>query len=278
MLIDEEDSILYIVVSKYYLFFISHFIICKYLTEDSDSEDTGAVEISYDNSGSLWRSDGSDYVYEIDVKSSSKSTEFEKKFLWCLSMCELETIVTGKVGMITTNTTLKNLYDKAHQETKTGKSTSVGFVAQPMDFSLLTQQNINTPMSAMRSDDLLRLNNDLLTMEELAANHILADIYFRHSTTKYRQKLELSLIVNSVGCLFSTIWSSRNNIRLAWDKPSLTVITSTPSNIPIRPDIIFITKLSSGREIEISNGEIKQPNVSKPIVNATRVRVLEKAK
>ncbi|KAI9482943.1 MAG: hypothetical protein EXX96DRAFT_536316 [Benjaminiella poitrasii] len=62
------------------------------------------------------------------------------------------------------------------------------------------------------------------------------------------------------------------------NKSSLTVITGTPSSISIRPDIIFSTKLSYGKEIEIGNGEIRQPNVSKSSVNATRARVLEKAK
>lgn len=42
--------------------------------------------------------------------------------------------------------------------------------------------------------------------------------------------------------------------------------------------MIFSTKLAYGTEIEIANGEIKKPGVSKCEVDKARVRVLETAK
>lgn len=42
--------------------------------------------------------------------------------------------------------------------------------------------------------------------------------------------------------------------------------------------MIFSAKLSNDQEYEIRNGEVKAPCVTKSIVNAIRVRVLETAK
>lgn len=62
------------------------------------------------------------------------------------------------------------------------------------------------------------------------------------------------------------------------DKTSLTASTNSPSSVAFRPDTIFSTKLVSGQEYEVGNGEVKAPSVPKKVVDATRVRVLETAK
>ncbi|KAG1144517.1 hypothetical protein G6F37_006159 [Rhizopus arrhizus] len=271
------------------------------LTNKSITEDSEVVEVVYDRS-SLWLSDGSDYVPETNTEPSLPSIKFIKKFIWCLSMCEIGIIVTDKVEINTTNSTIKMVYDKAHNDIKTGNTKnidldtrlklsglfnsidyepqpiSVGFVAEQVIFSPLTTQNINTLTSAMRNNELLRLDYNSLTMEELAVNHILTDIYFKHSAAKYREDTELSLLIDSLSCLFSTLWSSHSDVRLMWDKTSLTASANSPSSISLRPDMTFSTKLSNGQEYEIGNGEVKSPSVTKFIVNATRVRVLETAK
>jgi hypothetical protein len=214
-------------------------------------------------------------------------------------MCEIGIIVADKLEINTTNSTIKTVYDKTHNDIKTGntKNTdldirlklpglfssidyepqpiSVGFVAEQVIFSPLVTQNINTLTSAMRNNGLLRLDYNFLTMEELAINHILTDIYFKHSAAKYRENTELSLPIVSFGCLFSTLWSSHRIVR---DKTSLKASANSPSSISLRPDMIFSAKLSNGQEYEIGNGEVKAPSVTKFIVNATRVRVLETAK
>lgn len=67
-------------------------------------------------------------------------------------------------------------------------------------------------------------------------------------------------------------------IKFVKDKTSLLVSVHTPSSTSIRPDMVFTAKLSNDDIYEIGNGEVKAPYVSKSIVNATRVRVLETAK
>ncbi|ORE16537.1 hypothetical protein BCV71DRAFT_183239 [Rhizopus microsporus] len=67
-------------------------------------------------------------------------------------------------------------------------------------------------------------------------------------------------------------------IKIVRDKTSLTASANSPSSISLLPDMIFSAKLSNGQEYEIGNGEVKAPSVTKSIVNATRVRVLETAK
>jgi hypothetical protein len=62
------------------------------------------------------------------------------------------------------------------------------------------------------------------------------------------------------------------------DNTSFTTSSKFPDNVSIRPDMIFSTKLACGTEIEIANGEIKKPGVSKCEVDKARVRVLETAK
>ncbi|RCH99167.1 hypothetical protein CU098_009740 [Rhizopus stolonifer] len=128
----------------------------------------------------------------------------------------------------------------------------------------------------MSNNELLRLDYNFTNREELAINHILTDIYFKHSAEKHREDTELSLLIDSISCLFSTIWSSHS--AFVKDKTSLLVSVHTPSSTSIRPDMVFTAKLSNGDIYEIGNGEVKAPYVSKSIVNATRVRVLETAK
>lgn len=62
------------------------------------------------------------------------------------------------------------------------------------------------------------------------------------------------------------------------DNTSLATFSKSPDNVSIRPDMIFSTKLACGTELEIANGEIKRPGVSKCEVDKARVRVLETAK
>ncbi|KAG1046439.1 hypothetical protein G6F43_011077 [Rhizopus delemar] len=88
----------------------------------------------------------------------------------------------------------------------------------------------------------------------------------------------LSLLIDSISCQFSSLWSSHSKVRLLWDKTSLTASINSPSSVAFRPDMIFTTKLANGQEYEIGNGEVKAPSVKKNIVDATRVRVLETAK
>ncbi|KAI7892565.1 uncharacterized protein EV154DRAFT_418383 [Mucor mucedo] len=204
--------------------------------------------------------------------------------------------------MNTSNYTIKAIYDEAHSKIKTGniKNTnldirltlsglfnsndyepqpiSVGYVAEQAIFSPLTLRNIDILAYAMQSRELLRLDNNYTTMEELSINHIITDVYLKHSTSKYREDSELSLLIDSISCLFSSLWSSHSTVRLTWDKTSLTASAKSPSSVSFRPDIIFSTKLSNGQEYEIGNGEVKAPTVTKCIVDATRVRVLETAK
>lgn len=91
---------------------------------------------------------------------------------------------------------------------------SIGSVAQQAIFSPLTTQNINTLTSAMQSNEFLRPDYNFLTMKELAINHILTDIYLKHSAFKYREDSELLLLIGSISCLFSALWSSYSKARL----------------------------------------------------------------
>ncbi|KAG1491129.1 hypothetical protein G6F47_010045 [Rhizopus delemar] len=70
----------------------------------------------------------------------------------------------------------------------------------------------------------------------------------------------------------------KENARLVWDNMSLTTSSKSPDNVSIRPDMIFSTKLACGTELEIANGEIKRPRVSKCEVVKARLKVLETAK
>lgn len=139
--------------------------------------------------------------------------------MWCLSMCGIGVIVTDKVEMNTTNAEIKAIYDKLHDSIKTDniKNTdldtrlklsglfncidyetqpiSLGFVAEQATFSVLTQRNIITLSSAMLNNELLRLDYNFATIEELAINHILTDIYFKHSAENHREDTELSLLI-----------------------------------------------------------------------------------
>ncbi|KAG0793893.1 hypothetical protein G6F62_000925 [Rhizopus arrhizus] len=229
-------------------------------TEDSDlveelpnhtsvrsiTEDNEAVEVIY-NESSLWLSGGSSYIPETNTEPSLPNIRLR----------------------------LSGLFSSVDYEPQ---PISVGYVAEQAIFSPLTTQNINILTSAMQSNELLRLDHNYTTMEELAINHILTDVYLKHSTSKYREDSELSLLIDSISCLFSSLWSSHSTVRLTWDKTSLTASANSPSSISFRPDIIFSTKLSNGQEYEIGNGEVKAPSVKKCIVDATRVRVLETAK
>ncbi|KAG1150367.1 hypothetical protein G6F37_011215 [Rhizopus arrhizus] len=177
--------------------------------------------------------------------------KFTKKFFWYLSLCEMGIITTDKRDKngqyqntnLDIRLRLSGLFSSVDYEPQ---PISVGYVAEQAIFSPLTTQNINILTSAMQSNELLRLDHNYTTMEELAINHILTDVYLKHSTSK--------------------------------DKTSLTASANSPSSISFRPDIIFSTKLSNGQEYEIGNGEVKAPSVKKCIVDATRVRVLETAK
>ncbi|KAG1300076.1 hypothetical protein G6F66_000281 [Rhizopus arrhizus] len=229
-------------------------------TEDSDlveelpnhtsvrsiTEDNEAVEVIY-NESSLWLSGGSSYIPETNTEPSLPNIRLR----------------------------LSGLFSSVDYEPQ---PISVGYVAEQAIFSPLTTQNINILTSAMQSNELLRLDHNYTTMEELAINHILTDVYLKHSTSKYREDSELSLLIDSISCLFSSLWSSHSTVRLTWDKTSLTASANSPSSISFRPDIIFSTKLSNGQEYEIGSGEVKAPSVKKCIVDATRVRVLETAK
>ncbi|KAG1463835.1 hypothetical protein G6F56_005203 [Rhizopus delemar] len=185
-------------------------------TEDSDlveelpnhtsvrsiTEDNEAVEVIYDES-SLWLSGGSSYIPETNTEPSLPSMKFTKKFFWYLSLCEMCIITTDKVEVNTTNYTIKTIYDEAHSEIKTGniKNTnldirlrlsglfssvdyepqpiSVRYIAEQAIFSPLTTQNIKILTSAIQSNELLRLDHNYTTMEELAINHILTDVYLK---------------------------------------------------------------------------------------------------
>ncbi|KAG1467211.1 hypothetical protein G6F56_004533 [Rhizopus delemar] len=129
------------------------------LTNNSFTEDDEDVKIIYAVS-SLWLSDGSDYKPGTTT-ASLPSIKYTTKYVWCLSMCEIEIIVTDKVKMNTTNVAIKDLYDQAHNSitTRTIKYTdldtrlklsglfnctdyeprpiSIGFVAEQATFSVL---------------------------------------------------------------------------------------------------------------------------------------------
>lgn len=168
----------------------------------SITEDNEAVEVIYDES-SLWLSGGSSYIPETNTEPSLPSMKFTKKFFWYLSLCEMCIITTDKVEVNTTNYTIKTIYDEAHSEIKTGniKNTnldirlrlsglfssvdykpqpiSVRYIAEQAIFSPLTTQNIKILTSAIQSNELLRLDHSYTTMEELAINHILTDVYLK---------------------------------------------------------------------------------------------------
>ena len=91
------------------------------MTNKSITEDSEIVEVIYDGS-SLWLSDGSDRVPGTNTEPSLPSMKFIKKFIWCLSMCEIGIIVADKVEINTTNSTIKTVYDKAHNDIKTGNT------------------------------------------------------------------------------------------------------------------------------------------------------------
>lgn len=167
------------------------------------------------------------------------SSKLTKKYIWCLSLSELCTAATEKVEMSTANVIVKELYDNAHKTATTGviKNTdlnarlclsglfkgedhqlqpiSVGFVVQ-RTLSPLMIQNIEILATTMNSDSLLLLNYSVSNKEELQINHILQDIYFKHSAAQLRDYSELSLIADCISCLFGTLWSSKENVRLVW--------------------------------------------------------------
>lgn len=93
---------------------------------------------------------------------------------------------------------------------------SVGFVVRQANFSPLILQNIDILLSAIRDNNLLMLNYAVNNMEELQVNHILQDIYFRHSAIKFREYSELSLISDCISCMFGTLWCSRDDVRVMW--------------------------------------------------------------
>lgn len=146
-------------------------------------------------------------------------------------------IATEKVEMSTANTVVKDLYDNAHNIASTGtikntdfntrlyllglftgednqlQPTSVGFVVQKT-LSPFMLQNIEILVSTMNSDDLLLLDYSASNKKGLQINHILQDIYFKHSAAQLRNYSVLPLIADCISCLFGTLWSSKENVRL----------------------------------------------------------------
>ncbi|KAG1437489.1 hypothetical protein G6F56_013077 [Rhizopus delemar] len=174
------------------------------------------ADIIYDNP-SLWRSDGPSFVDETCAELSMLSSKLTKKYIWCLSLSELCMTATEKVEISTANTVVKDLYDNAHNIALTGtiKNTdlktrlhlsglftgedhqlqpiSVGFIVQ-RTLSPFIFQNIDILVSTMNNDGLLLLDYSVSNKEELQINHILQDIYFKHSAAQLRNYSELSLI------------------------------------------------------------------------------------
>ncbi|KAG0796151.1 hypothetical protein G6F16_002315 [Rhizopus arrhizus] len=208
-------------------------------SDKNESESNNAADIIYDDP-SLWRSDGPSFVDETYAELSMLSSKLTKKYIWCLSLSELCTIATEKVEMSTANVAVKELYDNTHNTAATGviKNTdlnarlclsglfkgedhllqpiSVGFIVQ-RTLSPFMVQNIEILVSTMNNDDLLLLDYSVSNKEELQINHILQDIYFKHSAAKLRDCSELSSIADCISCLFGTLWSSKENVHLVWD-------------------------------------------------------------
>ncbi|KAI9004830.1 hypothetical protein CLU79DRAFT_806773 [Phycomyces nitens] len=205
--------------------------------------------------------------------------------------------------MITANEKVKNVYDSCHALATSGglrasdhekilhisglfdcESTNYDmtpisemFIVSEVRIPEITKQNIARLVSALDGKILLTLASHT-TMEELQLNHIIMDMYLNIINKKIAtESSELQLIAKYLSCLFNSIWSSHDHIKLKWDKPSTTTMKSDPTNCKTRPDIIFYTNINE-KEIELGNAEIKKKTMQKTEVDEARTRILSVCK
>lgn len=143
--------------------------------------------------------------------------------------------------MTTSNKAVQNIYDDSHDNASSGKikindldtrlylsglfnsevyqvqPISIGFTVQSINLSLLMKKkNTGILITTMKDNSLLKLDYGVNNLQELQVNHILQDIYFRHSAAKLRKYSELTLIADCISCFFGTLWFSHDRIRLLW--------------------------------------------------------------
>ncbi|KAG1167051.1 hypothetical protein G6F36_012701 [Rhizopus arrhizus] len=242
-----------------------------------------------------------DSSYTCDITeitaTNSVTTKKSARQMWTLSLCELESIVTEKVEMKTSNDKIRSIHDSCHAVAINGKlkpndkrrilnlsglfdcetelsisSISVKYVACNTILSEGVKRTIACLNTSIENRIFMKLDHNPESLEDLQLNHIIPDLYLNFMNNLNKGN-ELNLIAKYLGCILNSLWSSHDHVQIKWDKSSQATSKTDPTNCKIQPDN-FYTNIND-KSFKVGNGEIKRKTASKKEVDETRTRMLD---